>query len=135
MPPKSVIVPFKRNKQVRDLRTHLNGPALLGKLQTHLEALTAIDAEMEASIQDFTREIINSETGEVTQEIYRSTILDKETIGVYHTRINARKIQIDTALKMLNKVLPDLKAIENLDDIANASDRALKAFARAAAEE
>jgi len=126
-----VITPFKRNKKVTDLRTHLNGPVLLGKLGTHLEAIEAIEKELENSVKQFTREEINSATGEVTQIEYTSTTLDKETIAVYHTRMNARKLQIDTCLKMLNKVMPDLKAIENTDDIANAAERALSAFAQA----
>ncbi len=129
---RSVVTPFKRGQKRNDLRTNLNGHALLGTLQTHLTALEAIDKELENSIQDFERNILNEAGDVIRVEMYRSTILDKETIGVYHTRINARKIQIDTALKMLNKVLPDLKAIENLDDIATAAERALKAFAAAA---
>ncbi len=132
MTSRSVVTPFKRSRKRTTLRTHLNGHALLGTLQTHLTALEAIDKELENSIQDFERNILNEAGDVIRTETYRSTILDKETIGVYHTRINARKIQIDTALKMLNKVLPDLKAIENIDDIANAAERALKAFAEAA---
>jgi hypothetical protein len=135
MPSTNVITPFKRDKKVTDLRTHLNGPNLLGKLGSHLKALEEIDQELEGSIKQFSRETVDQETGEVTTEIYTSTIMDKETIAVYHTRMNARKMQIDTTLKMLNKVMPDLKAIEVLDDTANAADRAFKAFARAASEE
>ena len=131
----SVITPFSRGKQTKDLRTHLDGPSLLGRLDTHLRALDKLDEELENSIQEFTRDVFNAEGEVIAEEQYTSTSLDKETIGVYHTRMNARKIQIDTALKMLNKVLPDLKAIETLDDIATASDRALKAFAEAARRE
>ena len=134
MESKSVIIPFQRNKSVQDLRTHLNGPAILSKLLTHLNAIDKIEKELEDSIKNHTRESIDPDTKEITIIEYTSTTLDKETIAVQHTRINARKLQIDTALKMLNKVMPDLKAIETLDDIANASDRALKAFARASTE-
>lgn len=130
----NVITPFKRNKKVLDLRTHLNGPVLLGKLGAHLEAIEKIETELEDSVKTMTREQINSDTGEVTQIEYTSTTLDKETIAVYHTRMNARKLQIDTCLKMLNKVMPDLKAIENTSDIANAAERALAAFAEASAD-
>ena len=131
----TVIVPFKKGKQSHDLRTHLNGPVLLGKLQTHLTAIEKIEQELENSIKDFTRSQIDQATGESTEVTYTSTTLDKETIAVFHTRINARKLQIDTTLKMLNKVMPDLKAIETTDDIANATERALRAFAAAASEE
>jgi len=132
---KNVVIPFQRNKKVSDLRTHLNGPALLGSLSSHLKAIGAIEKELESSIQDFDREILDKDGEVIRTETYRSTILDKETIAVYHTRMNARKLQIDTTLKMLNKVMPDLKAIENTEDIANAAERALSAFAQAAAEE
>ena len=131
----TVITPFQRNKKVTDLRTHLNGPILLGKLGSHLKALEEIDTELEGSIKQFSRETVDQETGEVMTELYTSTTMDKETIAVYHTRMNARKMQIDTTLKMLNKVMPDLKAVEVMDDMANAADRALKAFALAASEE
>ncbi len=130
----NVITPFQRNKKVIDLRTHLNGPVLLGRLGTHLDAIEQIEKELESSVKLMHREEINSETAEVTRIEYTSTTLDKETIAVYHTRINARKLQIDTTLKMLNKVMPDLKAIENTDDIANAAERALAAFAQASAD-
>jgi len=129
-----VITPFKRNKRVTDLRTHLNGPVLLGKLGSHLEAIEKIESELEDSVKQMSREEINSQTGEVTTIEYTSTTMDKETIAVYHTRMSARKLQIDTCLKMLNKVMPDLKAIENTDDIANAAERALQAFASASAD-
>jgi hypothetical protein len=131
----SVIIPFKKNKAVADLRTHLDGPVLLGKLATHLQAIEDIEKELEDSVHDQVYESIDPETGEVNQVAYSSTKLDKETIAVYHTRMNARKLQIDTTLKMLNKVMPDLKAIETTDDIANATERALRAFATAASEE
>lgn len=131
----SVIIPFKRNKAVADLRTHLDGPVLLGRLAIHLNAIDKIEQELEASIVEQFSESKDPETGEVTQISYTSTKLDKETIAVQHTRINARKLQIDTTLKMLNKVMPDLKAIEVNDDIANAAERALRAFASAASEE
>jgi len=129
---KSVVTPFKRNKKVTDLRTHLNGAAILGQLQTHLKALSTIDKELEDSIQDFEREILDEQGKLIRTEHYRSTVLDKETIAVYHTRQAGRKVQIDTTLKLLNKVMPDLKAIETTDDIGNIADRALKAFAEAA---
>jgi hypothetical protein len=135
VPTKSVITPFKRNRKVTDLRTHLNGPALLGTLNGHLNAIGALEKELEDSIKDFDREILDAEGNHLRTETYRSTVLDKETITIYHTRMNARKLQIDTALKLLNKVMPDLKAIENTDDIANAAERALAAFAAAAAQE
>jgi len=127
-----VITPFKRNKKPTDLRTHLNGAALLGQLQKHLTALETIDTELSNSIQDFSREILDPEGKVLRTETYRSTVLDKETIAVYHTRQAGRKVQIDTTLKMLNKVMPDLKAIETTDDIGNVADRALLAFAEAA---
>jgi len=131
---KNVITPFQRNKKVTDLRAHLNGPVLLGKLAGHLDAIEKIEQELEDSVKLMTRNAIDGETGESTTIEYTSTTLDKETIAVYHTRMNARKLQIDTTLKMLNKVMPDLKAIENTDDIANAAERALKAFAAASAD-
>ena len=131
----SVVRPFRRNHKVKDLRDHLNGPIILGSLATHLKAIESLEKELEDSIQDFEREVMGADGEVIRTETYRSTILDKETIAVYHTRMNARKLQIDTSLKMLNKVMPDLKAIENTDDIANAAERALSAFAQAAAEE
>ncbi len=130
----NVITPFRQNKKVIDLRTHLNGPVLLGRLGTHLDAIDKIEKELEDSVKSMTRNEVDLETKEVTVIEYTSTTLDKETIAVYHTRINARKLQIDTTLKMLNKCLPDLKAIENTDDIANAAERALAAFAQASAD-
>ena len=131
----SVVVPFQRGKAVNDLRTHLDGPVLLGTLDKHLQAISKIEEELENSIKTYTREEIDEQTGDVTEISYTSTTLDKETIAVYHTRINARKLQLDVGLKMLNKVMPDLKAIETTDDIANSTERALRAFAQAAAEE
>lgn len=128
----TVIRPFQRNKKHLDLRTHLNGAALLGELQKHLTALDTIDTELKDSIQDFSRDILDSDGKVIRTESYRSTILDKETIAVYHTRQAGRKVQIDTVLKMLNKVMPDLKAIENVDDLGSIADRALLAFAEAA---
>jgi hypothetical protein len=130
----TVIIPFKKNKAVKDLRTHLDGPGLLGNLVKHLDAIGKIEVELEQSIKEHSREEIDESTGEVSLITWTSTTLDKETIAVYHTRINARKLQLDVGLKMLNKVMPDLKAVETLDDIANASERALKHFAAAAAE-
>ena len=136
MPKQStVITPFKRNKRVTDLRVHLNGPVILGNLSKHLEAIDDLEKELEDSVQDFEREILDTKGEVIRVETYRSTVLDKETIAVYHTRMNARKLQIDTCFKMLNKVMPDLKAIENTDDITNAAERALAAFAAAAATE
>ena len=131
----TVIVPFKKGTAVSDLRTHLDGPSILGKLGKHLSDIDSIEKELEDSIKDHSREDVNEETGEITVVEWRSTVLDRETIAVYHTRINARKLQIDTTLKMLNKVMPYLKAIETTDDIANSTERALRAFARAASEE
>ena len=128
-----VVRPFSRNSRQKktDLRDNLHGPHLLGQLQKHLNALTTLDKELETSIQDFERNI--TENGEFVRiEKYRSTVLDKETIAVYHTRQAGRKVQIDTILKMLNKVMPDLRAIETSDDIGNIADRALLAFAEAA---
>lgn len=132
---KSNVTLFKKQQIAADLRTHLDGPAILGTINKHLNAIDGIEEELEESIKVHTREEVNKETGEVTQIEYTSTTLDRETIAVFHTRINARKLQLDTSLKILNKVLPDLKAVETNDDIANAAERALKAFARSAAEE
>ena len=131
----SVVTPFKRNKRVKDLRDHLNGPVLLGSLATHLKAIESIEKELEDSIKDIEREILDEKGKVIRTEYYRSTILDKDTIAVFHVRMNARKLQIDTVLKMLNKVMPDLKAIESSNDLKNATDRALEAFAAAAAQE
>ncbi len=131
----TVIVPFKRGKAVADLRTHLDGPMIMGNISKSLNEIENIEAELEDSIKQFEREDVNKETGEVTTVQYTSTTLDKETIAVYHTRLNARKMQIDTNMKMLNKIIPDLKAVETNDDIANAAERALRAFARSASEE
>jgi len=131
-----VVVPFQRNKRGKiNLRDHLDGPGILGTLGAQLSAIESLEKELEVSIQDFERDICDSNRKVIRVETYRSTVLDKETIAVYHTRISARKLQIDTALKMLNKVMPDLKAIENTDDIQDAAKRALSAFASAAAEE
>ena len=130
-----IVIPFKRGRNKTELRTHLNGAALLGQLQTHLNALETIDKELANSIQDFTRNVFD-EKGEIKNvEHYRSTVLDKETIAVYHTRQSGRKVQIDTILKMLNKVMPDLKAIDHTGDLASAADRALLAFADAAKQQ
>jgi len=129
-----VVRPFSRQSRAKktDLRDNLHGPHLLGQLQVHLNALTTLDKELEASVQDFTREILGPDGESIRTESYRSTVLDKETIAVYHTRQAGRKVQIDTVLKMLNKVMPDLKAIENTDDIGDVAARALLAFAEAA---
>ena len=128
----SVVRPFGRGKKQSDLRTHINGAVLLGELQKHLSALSSIDTELADSIQDFSRDVLGNDGEVIRVEHYRSTILDKETIAVYHTRQAGRKVQIDTVLKMLNKVMPDLKAIENVDDLGSLADRALLAFAEAA---
>ena len=128
----SVVRPFQKSRKQTDLRTHLNGAALLGELQRHLTAFETIDRELKNSIQDFSRDILDSAGKIIRTEKYRSTVLDKETIAVYHTRQAGRKVQIDTVLKMLNKVMPDLKAVETTDDIGNLADRALLAFAEAA---
>ena len=131
----AVVTPFNRGnnkkKQV-DLRTHINGANLLGQLQKHLNALEGVDEELAKSIKDFTREVLDQNGKTIRIEKYRSTVLDRETIAVYHTRQNGRKVQIDTILKMLHKIMPDLKAIETTDDIGNVAERALKAFATAA---
>ncbi len=128
------ITPFRKNKKPLDLRRQLNGLEILNTLNKNLKALEKIDDELEDSIQDFERNVTD-ENGEVIRtEFYRSTILDKETIAVYHTRQAGHKMQIDTALKMLNKVMPDLKAIEHSDNLKDASTKALEAFAIAAAE-
>jgi len=135
----SVIKPFNRgrNKQSKnvDTRDHVDGAALLGELTKELNALETIDQELENSIQDLEREIYDSEGNVLRTEHYRSTLLDRETIAVYHTRQSGRKTKIDTLLKMLNKVLPDLKAIENTDDTGGAAERALLAFKKAASGE
>jgi len=130
-----VVTPFKRTKKKQPLRDHLVGPALLGQLQKHLSDLETIDKELEDSVQQFEREILDNEGILLRTEHYTSTTLDKETIAVYHTRQAGRKTQIDTILKMLNKVMPDLKAIENTDDLSSAADRALLAFAEAARQQ
>ena len=44
-------------------------------------------------------------------------------------------MMIDAALKMLNKVLPDLRAVETGKDLGDKAAMALAAFAEAAAEE
>ena len=134
-PQTSIVVPFQRNKKVQDLRSHLDGPTILGKLQQHLDDFSEIDEELANSVQTFDREILDQETGEVLRtEVYQTTTMDKETIAVYHARQQGRKMQIDVYLRMLNKIMPDLKALELTDDVANSAERALKAFARAADE-
>lgn len=130
-----VVVPFGRGKKKAALRTHLNGAALLGQLQKHLTDLESIDHELASSVQEFSRDIMGPDGDILRTEQYTSTSLDKETIAVYHTRQAGRKVQIDTILKMLNKVMPDLKAIENTDDLASTADRALLAFAEAAKQQ
>lgn len=125
--------PFARNSKVRqELRDHVDGPGLLGELHRHLLALDAIDEELADSVQESTRDIIGADGNVLRTESYTSTVLDKETIAVYHTRQAGRKTQIDTIMKLLNKVLPDLRAVENTDDIGSATERALRAFADAA---
>ena len=132
----NLIVPFNRKppKSKRDLRAHLDGTALLGKLNDNLRALDKIDEQLAESIQDFEREVMDNEGNVVRTETYTSTTLDKETIAVFHTRQAGHKMQIDTVLKMLNKVMPDLKALEVTDNIKDASTKALEAFATAASE-
>lgn len=122
-------------KKTKDLRTQLSGVEILGNINQNLRALDKIDEELDNAVQDFDREVLD-ENGEVIRtETYRSTILDKETIAVYHTRQAGYKMKIDTSLKLLNKVLPDLRAIDQTGDIGNAADKAIKAFALAASEE
>ena len=125
----------ERKSNQRELRTHLDGVAILGELQNHLKAIDEIDQELQDSIRDFERTTIDQETGEERVEFYRSTVLDKETIAVYHTRQNGRKMQIDTIMKMLNKVMPVLKAVEAIGDSRNKAEQALAAFAAAAASD
>ena len=131
----SSVVPFQRKKQTPSLRKQVNGIELLAELNKNFKALTDIDAELANSIQEFEKSTIDTETGEVTTSFYKSTILDKETIAVYHTRQAGRKMQIDAIMKMLNKVLPDLRAIETSKDVGDKAAMALAAFAQAAAEE
>jgi hypothetical protein len=115
-----------------DLRTSIDGLGLLSQLQKHLRALDNIDEELQNSIQDFSRDILDAGGEILRTEQYRSTVLDKETIAVYHTRQAGRKVQIDTVLRLLNKIMPDLKALEQTGDIGSIADRALLAFAEAA---
>ena len=131
-PPKSSVIPFQKDRKSIELRQNIEGHILLGKINDHINALEAIEQEMCDSVQDFERNVTDEATGEVTTYYYKSTTLDKETIAVFHTRISARKVAIDTTLKMINKVMPDLKAVEVIDDMANAAERAMKAFAEAA---
>ena len=131
----SSVVPFQRKKQTPSLRKQVNGIELLAELNKNFKALTDIDAELANSIQEFEKSTIDTETGEVITSFYKSTILDKETIAVYHTRQAGRKMQIDAIMKMLNKVLPDLRAIETSKDVGDKAAMALAAFAQAAAEE
>ncbi len=131
----AVVKPFNRGRNKSksvDLRTYIDGTELLGQLQKHLQALENMDVELSDSIKQFQREILDNKGEVIRTEEYTSTTLDKETIAVFHTRQAGRKTQIDTILKMLNKVMPDLKAIEHADDIGNIADRALAAFAKAA---
>lgn len=126
----SNVTKFKRKHP--DLRTKINGVELLSKINDNFRALEKIDDELEAAIQDFEREVLD-ENGEVIRtEHYRSTVLDKETIAVYHTRQAGRKMQIDACLRMLNKVLPDLRAVEKTKDVHDKAAMALAAFAKAA---
>ena len=76
-----IVKPFQRNSKQTDIRTHLNGAALLGQLEKHLEAFTQIDKELNDSIQDFEREILDQDGKVIRTDHYRSTILDKETIS------------------------------------------------------
>ena len=129
----SVVKPFTNTRKNVDLREHVDGARLLGELNKELNALERIDKELEDSIVESERQIIDEGTGELLRtEIHRSTILDKETIAVYHTRQAGRKTKIDTLLKMLNKTLPDLKAVENTNDVGGATEKALLAFKNAA---
>lgn len=132
----SNITRFKQRSRTPDLRHNVDGLELLGRLNQNLEELSNIDKELSDSIQEFEKPIYDPDgnpTGEVTY--YKSTILDKETIAVYHSRQYGRKMQIDTLLKMLNKVLPDLRSIDLTNDQGSATQRALAAFAAAAAKE
>ena len=131
---KRSVIPFK-HKRATNPRDRIDVVGLLGQLNQNLEALNKIDEEMEACIQDFERDVLDEDGNVLRTEFYRSTTLDKETIAVYHTRQNGRKIQIDTIMKMQNKALPDLRAVEQSSDLTDKATAALTAFAAAASEE
>ena len=124
-----------RKKAKQDLRLNIDGLRIIGSLQKDLEAIDKIDEELSSAVQDFEREVLDDEGNVLRTEFYRSTTLDKETIAVYHTRLSGRKMAIDSKLRMLNKVLPDLKAVEKSTDIHDKAAMALAAFAAAASEE
>jgi hypothetical protein len=130
----ALVRPFDRNSRRQDLelRDHVDGAAILGEITKELNALETIDEELENSVQEFTRDVFGEDGEVLRQETYKSTVLDKETIAIYHTRQAGRKTKIDTLLKMLNKILPDLKAVEDTNDLGGASERALLAFKNAA---
>lgn len=124
-----------RKKAKQDLRLNIDGLKIIGSLQKDLAAIDQIDEELANAVQDFERDVLDDEGNVLRTEFYRSTTLDKETIAVYHTRLSGRKMAIDSKLRMLNKVLPDLKAVEKSKDIHDKAAMALAAFAAAASEE
>ncbi len=124
-----------RKEAKKDLRTNIDGLEILSNLKKNLDALTQIDEELENAIHDFERDVMDDEGNIIRTEVYRSTTLDRETIAVYHARQAGRKMQIDAQLRILNKVLPDLKAVEKTKDINDKAAMALAAFAAAASEE
>lgn len=130
----SIVKPFSRSqrKELPELREQVDGAELLIALTKELESFDKIDSALEDSIQTQEREIYNEEGELVRTEQYTTTLLDKETIAVYHTMQNGRKIKMDTLLKLLNKILPDLKAVDDTNDLGGASERALLAFKKAA---
>ena len=129
------IAKFKQQR-AKELRTNINGLELLGEINKNFRALDQIDEELADAVQDFERNVLDEDTGEIIRiETYKSTTLDKETIAVYHTRQAGRKMQIDAQMRLLNKVLPDLKAVENTSNLNDKAAQALKAFAAAAAED
>ena len=128
------VTKFKQQAR-KDLRQSINGNTLIADLQANLKALSQIDKELQDTISSFERDVFNEEGEVIGTERYQSTTLDKETIAVYHTRMNGRKMQIDTTLRLLNKVLPDLKAVEKSKDLNNKAEMALAAFAAAASKD
>ena len=132
MSDQNIIIPFQKGKIKQDLRKHLDGPKLLGRLGTALAGLDKIDAELSDSIRVHTQ-YEHDDNGEICGEKeYTSTVFDKETIAVFHARQAGYKMQIDTVLRMLNKVMPDLRAVEVTDNLKDAKTAALEAFAIAA---
>lgn len=131
---KQNVIPLSR-RSTKDLRGNLDGLQLLSQLNKSLIALNEIDEELSETIHEVTRDVYDEEGNLTHTEHYKTTSLDKETIAVYHCRQSGRKIQIDTLMKMLNKVLPDLKAVENTTNLNDKATAALQAFAAAAAEE